>query len=109
LLVEASEDVLAEQEATHERKLMEKFFFMLGKEREKTAYGKDEVEKALNFGAVETLILSKKLPKQEIKEYEKRAEEISAEVKIVSVDTGEGKQFWNLGGIGAILRFKIKG
>jgi len=32
---------------------------------------------------------------------------ISAEVEVVSIETEEGEQFWNLGGMGAILRFKI--
>jgi stalled ribosome rescue protein Dom34 len=80
---------------------------MLGKEREKTAYGKEPVEKALSFGAVDTVLLSKKLDKEEIKYFEKKAQETSAKVELISVDTEEGIQFYNLGGIGAMLRFKI--
>lgn len=107
LLVEASEDLLSEQEIVHERKLLEKFFNMLGKEKDKTAYGKEAVNKALEFGAVEKLILSKKLPKKDIKIFEKKAAETSVEVELVSVDSDDGVQFWNLGGVGAMLRFKI--
>jgi len=107
-LVEASQDALGQQEIIYEKKILEKFFNMLGKEREKTAYGLKEVEEALNFGAVETLLLSKKLNKKEIKEFEKKAKETSVNVEFISVDTEEGQQFWNLGGIGAFLRFKIK-
>jgi hypothetical protein len=108
LLVENSEDILAEQEVFHERKILERFFNMLGKEKDKTAYGAEEVRKALKMGAVETLLLSKKLDKKKIKEFEKKAEEISAEVHLVSTDTDEGNQFWNLGGVGATLRFKLQ-
>jgi len=107
LLVEGSGDLLAEQEITYEKKIMEKFFNMLGKERDKTAYGKEAVDKALGFGAVDSLLLSKKLKKDEIKYYEKKAAETSVDVKMISVETEEGVQFWNLGGIGAILRFRI--
>ena len=107
LLVEASADVLAEQEISIEKKIMEKFFNMLGKDREKTAYGEKEIEKALEYGAVDTLLLSKKLKKEEIRRLEKRAEESSAKVISVSVETEEGVQFWNLGGVGAMLRFKV--
>ena len=107
LLVESSNDVLADQEIYHEKKLMEKFFNMLGKERDKTAYGKEPVEKALNFGAVDTLFISKKLDKDEIRHFEKKAGETSAKIEFISVDTEEGIQFYNLSGIGAILRFKI--
>jgi peptide chain release factor subunit 1 len=107
LLVECSRDVLEKQEIIYEKKLLEKFFNMLGKEREKTSYGKPEVEKALNFGAVDTLLLSKKLDKQEIKDFEKKARETSVKIELVSTETEEGIQFWNLSGIGAMLRFKI--
>jgi len=107
LLVEASQDVLAEQEISKEKKIIEKFFNMLGKDREKTAYGEKEIEKALGYGAVDTLLLSKKLKKDEIRRLEKRAEESSAKVISVSVETEEGVQFWNLGGVGAMLRFKV--
>ncbi|MBR9704777.1 hypothetical protein GOV12_05170 [Candidatus Pacearchaeota archaeon] len=107
LLVECSQDVLEKQEIYREKNLMEKFFNMLGKEKDKTAYKKDEVEKALNFGAVEMLLLSRKLKKEDIQKYEKMSEATSAKVELISVETEEGQQFWNLGGVGAILRFKI--
>lgn len=108
LLVEASRDVLEKQEITHEKKLLEKFFNMLGKQREKTAYGKEEVDKALKYGAVDTILLSKKLKNEDIKKYEKTAAETSAKVELISNETEEGEQFLNLSGIGAILRFKVE-
>jgi peptide chain release factor subunit 1 len=107
LLVEESEDLLAEQEIVIERKLLEKFFNMLGKDKEKTAYGEKEVERALSMGAVEKVLLSKKLDKEKIKFFQKKAAETSAEVSLVSTDTDEGNQFLNLGGVGGMLRFKI--
>ncbi len=107
LLVEASEDLLQNQEIMHEKKLLEKFFNMLGKDKDKTAYGEDEVKKALEFGAVETLLISKKLKSNQAKEFEKKAKSIDAQVESISIDTEEGNQFLNLSGIGAMLRFKV--
>jgi peptide chain release factor subunit 1 len=107
LLVESSGDLLSEQEITHEKKILERFFDMLGKEKDKTVYGVKEVEKALDFGSVETILLSKKLKKSDIKKFEKKAGETNVNVELVSIDTEEGQQFWNLGGIGGMLRFKI--
>jgi len=107
LLVEASQDLLAQQEITLEKKLMERFFEMLGKQKDKTAYGYDAVTKALKLAAVDTLFLSKKLDKGTMSELKKMAEEASTKVEIISVDTEEGQQFWNLSGIGAILRFSF--
>jgi peptide chain release factor subunit 1 len=108
LLVEASQDVLAQQEITHEKKLLENFFMLLGKSPEKVAYGKENVDKAFEYGAVQTLLISKKIDKAVTHEMIKKAESISAEVEIVSVETPEGEQFYNLGGIGAVLRFQLQ-
>jgi len=108
LLVEASQDLLAQQEITLEKKLMERFFEMLGKQREKTAYGYDNVKKALEIASVETLFLSKKLDKKIAAELRQKAEDTSAIIEIISVDTEEGQQFYNLGGVGAILRFALQ-
>ena len=80
---------------------------MLGKERKKTAYGDEEVNKALDYGAVDMLLLSKKLDKKLIKNYEKRAKETSVHIELISHETEEGMQFWHLGGVGAILRFAV--
>lgn len=104
-LVVASQDILSQQEIIKEKKLLEKFFETLGKKPDLAAYGEEPVKKALKYGAVNLLILSKKLKKEKIKELRDLASAISAETEIVSVETPEGEQFWNLSGIGAILRF----
>ena len=73
-----------------------------------TAYDIEPVKKALENGAVETLILSKKLDKEIFKELKMRAENISSKIEIVSNDTEEGEQFWNITrGVGAILRYVV--
>jgi peptide chain release factor subunit 1 len=108
LLVEASRDLLEQQEITLEKKLMEKFFDMLGKQREKTAYGYEAVKKALKLAAVDTLFLSKKLEKPVVEELKLMASETGVtNIETVSVETEEGQQFFNLSGIGAILRYKV--
>ena len=104
-LVEISRDVLANQEIIKEKKLLEKFFETLGKRPEMAAYGEEKVRKALKYGAVQLLLLSKKLKKEQIVELRGMADSISAETEMVSVETPEGEQFWNISGIGAILRF----
>ena len=64
LLVESSQDVLADQDIVHEQKLLEIFFNTLGKEKDKAAYGKEQVEKALSYGAVDLLLLQKNYQKK---------------------------------------------
>jgi len=108
LLLEASQDILAKEAVIKEKLLLEKFFTILAKEPKKTAYGKDNVKKALDMGAVDKLLLSSSLDKKVIEELEKKAKSTAAEVYLISEETPEGKQFKNLDGIGAILRFALQ-
>jgi peptide chain release factor subunit 1 len=109
LLVEASEKDIAEQEIIKEKKILEKFFETLGKNRTKAAYGKEKVTLALERGAVELLLLSKSLPTSELRALEEKAVSIGSEVVIISIENQDGEQFLNLTeGIGAILRFPIE-
>ena len=109
LLVESSQEDIAEQEIIKEKKLIERFFNLLGKDKSKTAYTEEKVNLALERGAVELLLLSKALEKSKMAEFEKKAESIGAEVMIVSLETPEGEQFYNLTkGFGAILRFAFE-
>ncbi len=106
-LVEKSEDLLAEQEMTKQRLILDLFFEKLAKEPEKVAYGEAEVENRLARGAVGKLIISKSLSREKVKLLEKSAKESSTEIHIVTKETAEGVQFDNLGGVGGILRFAI--
>ena len=106
-LVTKSQDILSQQESIMEKKLLEKFFETLGANPDKAAYDYKDVKKALEMGAVDTLILSKKLKKEISKELIKMAENISSNLEIVSTETTEGEQFYNISGIGALLRYKI--
>jgi len=104
-LVEKSQDLLAETSIIKEKELLNKFFTKLAKEPEKVTYGLKETKNALEIGAVETLIASESL--ENIEELEEIAESKGAKTEVVSIETQEGIQLKNLGGIGAILRFPI--
>jgi peptide chain release factor subunit 1 len=106
-LVEKSQDILASQEIVYEKKIMKMFFEHLGEKPEIVAYKKNDVKKALEYGAVEILFLSKDLDKSLIRDLKNLAKNTGSKIEIVSTDTEEGKQFYNLSGIGAILRFKV--
>jgi len=105
-LVERSQNLLVDHERLQEKKAVEAFFRVLGEDPEKAALGEKDSRKALKMGAVATLYLSSKLSKTMITELSKMAEDISSEIKIISTETPEGEQFFNMGGVGAILRFK---
>jgi len=106
-LVENSEDILATQEITKEKKLLDKFFESLGQTPDKTAYKYEDVRKSLEYGAVSLLLLSKELDFEKTKELRELAVNAGTEVEMVSTETEEGDQFNKLSGVGAFLRFKL--
>jgi len=106
-LVIKSQDLLINHERVLEKKEIENFFINLGENREKTFLGESETKRALEAGAVDILFISEKIPKSLTKELIGIANNMGSEVKIISTEITEGEQFYNMGGIGAILRFKI--
>ena len=73
------------------------------------AYGLKAIEKALEYGAVnELLILDQFLRKIEFEEITERSREQRATIHVISSEHDAGKKLEGIGGIGAILRFKIE-
>ena len=107
-LVDKSKDLLVDEGVTAEKAVLHKFFSMLATDPKRTAYGLKDVEKALEYGAVALLlILEGKIDDKKAEELEEKAANIGAQTEIVTEETQEGKQFKNLGGVGAILRFPV--
>ena len=106
-LVEKSSDILSDELIITERKIMSEFFRLLSQEADKVSYGESEVDKALEMGAVDKLLLSESLDDEIIERYEDKAEETGAEVIVISTDTSEGAQLKDIGRIAAILRFAL--
>ena len=106
-LVDKSYDLLAKEIVIEEKNLLNRFFTMLAKEPEKTTYGKERTKKALEYGAVDILMLSEDLDDETTEELSNIAEKFNTNIEILSVDTQEGRQLKELGGIAAILRFAL--
>lgn len=111
-LVELSEEDIAQQELIKEKKILERYFTTLGKEQHKATYGLEKTKLALERGAVETLLISKKFSKQNIDEskiIEEMAENIGSHIIIISDENQDALQFENITkGVGSILRFPIE-
>ena len=107
-LVEKARSLLEGQEIVHEQKVLENFFGTLGEKPGLAFYKQEDIRKALEYGAVELLIISKDFDKQIAHELVALAKAIDSKIEIVSTETTEGEQFNNLSGIGAILRFKVQ-
>ncbi|MEM3126967.1 MAG: peptide chain release factor aRF-1 [Candidatus Woesearchaeota archaeon] len=106
-LVERSQDVLAAEEVAKEKKIMNKFFELLSKNDKIVSYGKNETKKFLEMGAVDVLLISESLPDSEIEELEEMAKKFGTTVEIISVETREGAQLRDIGGVAAILRYEV--
>ncbi|MFW9852643.1 MAG: peptide chain release factor aRF-1 [Candidatus Thorarchaeota archaeon] len=103
-IVHRSEDILAEAAIAKEKALLQKFFEELRKESGLVTYGKEKVMKALEMGAIEIILISEGL---ETKKFSEKAKDYNTTVEIISRDTREGEQLYQLGGIAAVLRWKI--
>ena len=109
LLVESSQEDIAQQEMIKEKKVIEKFFETLGREPKKAVWQMDKVRTALERGAIDTLLISKKLDKELTEEFEKGAKAIGAEIIYISTENQDGEQFFNVTkGVGAVLRYQIE-
>ncbi|MEW5896163.1 MAG: peptide chain release factor aRF-1 [Nanoarchaeota archaeon] len=106
-LLDKSSDLLAEEEIAREKKSMQQFFQQMVDNPKKVTYGEKETIKAMEMGAVDTLLLSESLPEDKIFSLEEKAQAKGSTVKIISIETREGVQLKELGGIAAILRFEV--
>ncbi len=107
-LLEKSRDVLADEEVTQEKELMQRFLTALSKNPDNVSYGLDATRRALELGAVDTLLLSEELDEATGDELDAKAQETGSKVEIVSTDTREGVQLRDLGKIAALLRFPLQ-
>jgi peptide chain release factor subunit 1 len=103
-LVERSQDILAEAAIAKEKALLQRFFEELKKGSGMVNYGKENVLKALEMGAVEIILLSESKEDETLVE---KAKQYNTTVEIISKDTREGGQLYQIGGMAAILRWKL--
>lgn len=146
-LMERSQDILAEASVARERALIQKFFGELRRDSGLVTYGYNAVMRALNAGAVDTIIISegvdeaevelqcncgysyKKFLRKEnlekercpkcggkagymgerdaIEAFEELAKQYGTKIEIISRETREGEQMFQMGGIGAMLRYRL--
>ncbi|MBN2454276.1 peptide chain release factor 1 [Candidatus Woesearchaeota archaeon] len=106
-LLDKSQDVLASEEIAGEKKVLGEFFNYLSTKAGMVTYGENEVRKALKLGAVDKLLLSENLDEAKVEELENEAQKTGSSVEIISVETREGVQLKEIGGMAAILRYEL--
>jgi len=105
-LVDRAADQLQEAASADAREHVSKFFKRL---REgDSEYGPEKVERALEMGAVNTLLLSTELDREKIRDYKELAGRRGSEVTVFTPSFDDGQRFQKLtGGVGATLRFQV--
>lgn len=148
-LVQKAEDSIEDSQAVREKKIVNEFLINLKEENGKSEYGLKQVVKAMDMGAVDTVLISEDFNyyeatyecpnghekqifeekpeidnsiecdecNEEMKLEEmqdivdvmsEKAEEMSSDLEIISTDHEEGQRLMNMGGIAAILRYRIR-
>ena len=100
--------------AVEEAEKVEDVFARIGKGSRNVTYGINDVEKAVDFGAVELLLVADKFLREassvetiKLEEVIRKAEKMRGKVMIVSTEQEAGEKILSLGGIAATLRFPI--
>lgn len=100
--------IYAQSRVAKETQLIEKLLEEISK-KGLAVYGIDEVKKALEYSAIDTLLVSDSLIRNhEIEKIIDTTEELGGKVVIVSSEHDAGKQLKALGGIAGLLRFPIE-
>ena len=107
-LLDKAQDLLSAEEITEEKNIMQRFFTQMRDNMRKVTYGEAATLKALDMNAVDILLISENLSEDRIFELEDLAKKGGATVRVISVETREGVQLQELGGVAAILRFEVE-
>ncbi|SFL12368.1 peptide chain release factor 1 [Halogranum rubrum] len=107
-LVDAAEDAGA-LDGSDARETLDRFFQALADDDESAVGGREDVDEALEYGAVETLLLADSLPAEDVQTLRARVEEEGGTCVVVpeSLDRSERLQE-AFDGVGALLRFDVE-
>lgn len=105
--------ILRDSLALQERIAVDDLYAQLTSEEGKVAYGLPEIEKACEYGAVDTLLVSETLMKEpsatpvDVEKLMVGAEQKGGKVRIIGDDEQARERLDSLGGVAAILRFRL--
>ncbi|MFH1285907.1 MAG: mRNA surveillance protein pelota [Candidatus Micrarchaeota archaeon] len=102
--------IMGEERVQKEFEWIEKLLAEIGKESGLATYGKKEVEKAVEWGAVGELAVVDELLRKdkEVERILENAERKNVKLIIFSAENDAGKQLSGFSGIAALLRYKIE-
>lgn len=104
-----ADKVIENSRVSYESKVIEELLREIARDSRKAVYGAKEVEKAINLGAVEKLLILDIFLREDKRADEliKKARKIKAEVLIISSMHEAGEKLKAIGKIAALLRYAI--
>lgn len=107
-LVSRSREQIDKFSSQKERELTARFFTGLQADDIHVMYGAENIDSALEHGAVKTLLVSDKLGADEIVEQKQRVENQGGQLVTVSTEFEQGQRLWQgFDGAAAILRYSL--
>ena len=103
-LVEKSKDILANERITIEKEFVQKLLSSIARNDNMSAYGEDAVKKELESDKVDTLLISTGLDDNKRNEYYYLGKGKGVDVELISKDSSDGLQLFNLGGLAVFLK-----
>ncbi|MCW1294002.1 MAG: peptide chain release factor aRF-1 [Candidatus Parvarchaeota archaeon] len=108
-LIEKSKDILVNVRRLEERDYVQKLLGSIAKNDRMSVYGESETKAELEADNVDTLLISEGLDEQRKNDLYYIGNERGAKVEIISLNSGDGLQLYNLGGVAALLKRPSKG
>lgn len=105
----ALDRILEKSRISFETLLVERFLEELGKDSGLVTYGLNEIKNAVEIGAVDKLLISDKLVREEgMEKLMDLTEKNRGEVHIINSSHEAGERLFHLGGVAAFLRYKVE-
>ncbi len=103
-LVEKSRDVLANERITIEKEYVQKLMGSISRNDNMSVYGEEAVRKELMNENIDTLLISSGMEENKKNEFYYLGKEKNITVEVISKDSSDGLQLFNLGGVAAFLK-----
>lgn len=103
-LLEKSHDILATERITIERKYVQQLLGSIARNDKMSVYGENAVKLELDSDNVNTLLISDGLEEKKKNDFYYLGKQKGVKIEFISKESGDGLQFFNLGGLACFLK-----
>ncbi len=103
-LVEKSRDILANERITIEKEYVQKLMSSIARNDNLSVYGEEAVRKEIENDNIDMLLISSGMDENKRNEFYYAGKEKNISIEMISNDSSDGLQLFNLGGVAALLK-----